>query len=34
MKRKLHVKGMKSIESIKQICGYDWIIQGWNNIFM
>jgi len=25
---------MKSIENIKQLCGYDWIIQGWNNIFM
>jgi len=26
----LDVKGMKSIESIKQLCGYDWIVQAWH----
>ena len=24
---------MKNKESIKQLCGYKWIIDGWNNIF-
>jgi len=24
---------MKDKESIKQLCGYDWIIEGWNNCF-
>ena len=28
------VNYMKDKESIKQLCGYDWIIQDWNNIFM
>jgi hypothetical protein len=24
---------MKNKESIKQLCGYKWIIDAWNNIF-